>query len=49
MRIDFEAFDWRAVELSPLLISCRTALIATAITFFLGVWQRGRFAMRAQG
>ena len=38
MRIDFEAFDWRAVELSPLLISCRTALIATAITFFLGVW-----------
>lgn len=42
MRFDFSTFEISSVDWSPLFISCRTALIATVLTFLLGVWAAWR-------
>ncbi|WP_102411074.1 molybdate ABC transporter permease subunit [Beduinella massiliensis] len=38
MKFDFSTFDFGSVDWSPLLISCKTAVLSTLITFLLGVW-----------
>lgn len=52
MKFDFSTFDFRAIDWSPLWISCKTASLATVLTFLLGIgaaWWLVRASARVNG